>query len=284
VSALADDAGAVGSGWGLAGLFGSGLAGEHLGDFEEAHAGFKESGLDEAGLGGGEVACGFFGDEGKHVDGLTSAEEIDLWGLAGFGAAAELEDGLHVDGLDEPLEAHVGHGFHAGVGGADGGVEAVDGGGVGTLGLLGLLGGGGWWSFRVGVGFADGLGTGSSDGLVGNRLGAGELGRGLVLVGRRSGGLEGFRTRGLGLGRWSVRADVAFGGELATVVDYEFFDFCHGCLDVIGCLMRVVRFLLVAAGGGGRLDEKVWIRVSGCEFRVTSFLGWWCRRGRLGVG
>ncbi len=133
-SGLSDDAGA-GGGAGLTGLAGLGLTGHELGHFEEAHAGFEDGGVEEVVFGLGEGALGFFGEDGKHVDGLAGSEEVDLRGLAGLGAAAELHDRLHVDGLDEALEGHLGDAFHAGVGGADGEVDALDRGGVGGGGL-----------------------------------------------------------------------------------------------------------------------------------------------------
>ena len=89
--------------------------------------------------GGGEVAGCFFREDGEHVNGLAGAEDVDLGLLALLGAAAELQDGLHVDGLDELVEAHGGGVIHAWVGGTDGDVEAVSGGGVGEAGLLHLL-------------------------------------------------------------------------------------------------------------------------------------------------
>ena len=88
---------------------------------------------------GGEVALGLFGEDGEHVDALAGAEEVDLGLLALVGGAAELHDRRHVDGLDELVEAHRGRMVHAGVGGADRGVEAVGGHLVGAAGLLGLL-------------------------------------------------------------------------------------------------------------------------------------------------
>ena len=68
--------------------FGGGLTGEELGDFEEAHAHLEEGGGDEGAFRGGEVAGGFGLDDGEHVDGLAGTHEVDLRGLAGFGAAA----------------------------------------------------------------------------------------------------------------------------------------------------------------------------------------------------
>ena len=123
-------------------LLGGGGAGEGLGDLEEAHAELEEGAVDEAGFVGGEVALGLFGEDGEHVDALAGAHEVDLGLLAFGGGAAELHDGGHVDGLDDLVEGHRGRVVHAGVGGADGGVEAVGGGLVGVAGLLGLLGGG----------------------------------------------------------------------------------------------------------------------------------------------
>ena len=104
--------------------------------------------------GGGEVAVGFLGEDGEHVDALARAHEVDAGLLAGLGGAAELHDGGHVDGLDDLLEGHRGGMIHAGVGGADGGVEALGGlliGGVGLLHLAAVGGGGrsGWAGVRV---------------------------------------------------------------------------------------------------------------------------------------
>ena len=63
--------------------------------------------VDEALLGRGEIALGSGGENAEHVDGLAGAEEVDLGLLAFLGAAAELQDGLHVDGLDDLLEAEM---------------------------------------------------------------------------------------------------------------------------------------------------------------------------------
>ena len=128
---------------------------------------------------------------------------------------------------DEALEGHVGHPLHAWILGADGSVEAVDGGVVGAGGLVDLLGG---W------------------GVVGAAARARRLRvRRLRILGRlgtacgplrraedsywSGGGALGWRVSGrgvLGSEGGGVGADVAFGGELAAVVDDEFFDFCHG--------------------------------------------------------
>ena len=91
---------------------------------------------------GRRVAFGFFGEDGEHVDALTGAHEIDLGLLAFRRVAAQLHDGGEVDGLDELIEAHLRHALHAGIGGADSGVEAVGGGLVGVASLIGLFGGG----------------------------------------------------------------------------------------------------------------------------------------------
>ena len=124
------------------------------------------------GLFGGEIALGFVFEDGEHVDALAGAEDVDLGLLAFRGGAAELHDGGHVDGLDELLEAHGGRVVHAGVGGADGGVETIGGHLVGALGLFRLLGGGG--------------GGRSSSGLLGSSRAAAEAAR---------------RCRAAGLGR-----------------------------------------------------------------------------------
>ena len=125
--------------WGAGGwrLAAGGRTGEGLGDFEEGHAEFEEGAVEEVGLVRGEIALGFFAEDAEHVDALAGAEDVDLGLLAFGGGSAELHDGGHVDGLDELLEAHGGRVLHAGVGGADGGVEAVGGHLVGEAGLLG---------------------------------------------------------------------------------------------------------------------------------------------------
>ena len=174
-------------GWPLPGAPGGcgavgGGTGEGLGDFEEAHADFEEGVVHELRLGGGEVALGFFGEDGEHVDALARAHQVDLGLLALLGGPAELQDRGHVDGLDDLVEAHGGQCIHAGIGGADRGVQALGGllvGGVCLLhlaggrrrreirggGLLGL-GGGGRLGLSGGGGleFERGLGRGRGDG------------------------------------------------------------------------------------------------------------------------
>jgi hypothetical protein len=236
---LADDAGAAGDGGaGRAGLAGGGLAGEGLGYLEEAHVELEEGGVEEGGLGDGEIAPGLVGEDGEHVDGLAGSHDVDLRLLAGGGGAAELHHGLHVEGVDDALEVELGGMVHAGVGGADGGVKAVDGGVEGALGLLGLLGGGGRGElvFAFGeVGVGGGLGGVVRGGRVrGDGLGSGAVDevRGVGVFGT----LQSFGTRRFGLGGGCVGADVAFGGELAAVVYYEFFDVGHegSRLSVLG--------------------------------------------------
>ncbi len=87
---LADDAGADGAGAAAGGRsgFGCGGAGEGLGDLEEGHAEFEEGAFEEAGFFGGEVALGFFGEDGEHVDALAGAHDVDLGLLALVGGAA----------------------------------------------------------------------------------------------------------------------------------------------------------------------------------------------------
>ena len=152
-------------GWRLAA---GGGAGEGLGDFEEAHANLEEGVVHELGLGGREVALGLFGEDGEHVDALARAHEVDLGLLARLGGAAELQDGGHVDGVDDLLEAHGGRMVHAGVGGADGGVEVVGGLLVGGVGLLHLAGG---WRGRK-FGFGGRFGGGRGGRRLGRRRGA----------------------------------------------------------------------------------------------------------------
>ena len=115
-----------------------GGAGEGRGDFEEAHADLEERVVDELRLGRGQVALGFFGEDGEHVDALARAHQVDLGLLALVGGAAELHDGGHVDGLDDLLEGHRGWVIHAGIGGADGGIEPLRRLLVGGVGLFGL--------------------------------------------------------------------------------------------------------------------------------------------------
>ena len=74
---------------------------------------------------GGEVSLGFFCQDAEHVDALTRAHQIDLGLLSFVSGSAKLDDGRHVDGLDERLEVHRGRMVHAGVGGPNGGVEAI---------------------------------------------------------------------------------------------------------------------------------------------------------------
>ena len=74
-----------------------GGASEGLGDFEEAHADFEERAVDELGLLRSEVALGFFGEDGEHVDALARAHQVDLGLLALLRGSAELHDGGHVD-------------------------------------------------------------------------------------------------------------------------------------------------------------------------------------------
>jgi hypothetical protein len=215
-----------------------GLAGEGLGYFEEAHVELEEGGVDEGGFGWGEAGFGFGRDDGEHVDGLAGAEDVDLGLLAGGGGTAELHEGLHVEGLDDAVEGHLGDGLHAGVGGADGGVEAVYRGLEGGFGLGGLLGGEGWGFVGVGLVSCGVFGCG----WVGDGLGAGEAGGGLELVFLGWGGLEGLRARRFGDAGWGVRAGFAFGGELAAVVDDEFFDFGHGVLGGAGFVGQIPVF------------------------------------------
>ena len=201
-------------GWGLA--VGGG-AGKGLGDFEEAHADLEECVVHELGLGGGEVSLGFLGEDGEHVDALARSHEVDLGLLARLGCAAELQDGGHVDGVDDLLEAHGGGMVHAGVGGADGGVEVVGGLLVGGVGLLHLAGGWRGRKLRFGGRFWGGRG---------GRLGRGGRGVGGLELERRGGGgrrdVNFTRLTRLALGGWiGVGARGPVGGELAAVGDDE---------------------------------------------------------------
>ena len=112
---------------------------ERLGDLEEGKAEFEESALDEGLLGGGEIAGGLLVENAEHVDALACAEDVYLRLLTLFGATAELEDGLHVDGLHDLLEVHGGGMVGTGIGGANGYVEAIGGRLEGEPRLLHLL-------------------------------------------------------------------------------------------------------------------------------------------------
>ncbi len=215
---LPDDAGAEawssGCGW-----LGLGGAGQRLGDVEEGEAELEEGAVDELLLVFGQAGCGLIRDDREHVDALFCAEEVDLWLLAFGSVAAKLHDGGHIDGLDEPLEGHLRELLHAGVGGADGDVEALSGGVEGDAGLLHLLGCGG--RGLVGVFFGEvvrgfglkrgGHGTRSFRDRLRDDAGAGFYGR----FSRRDDGANLF-------GRWvGVGAGLAVEGELAAVGDDE---------------------------------------------------------------
>ena len=59
---------------------------------------------------------------------LERAPMRSILGCGWFGGAAELEDGRHVDGIDDFGSKDMSGGaFHARVGGADGSVEALGG-------------------------------------------------------------------------------------------------------------------------------------------------------------
>ena len=151
-----------------------------------------------------EIALGLFGEDAEHVDALTSAEDVDLGLLAFVGCGAELHHRGHVDGLDELLEAHCGRMVHAGVGGANRGVEPVCGHLVGAAGLIVLFGG--WRRRQIGL-----------------RRGFGRCGGGRLCS----------RSGGCGLCGWSrcalfsfrggicVGAELAVHGELAAIGDDE---------------------------------------------------------------
>ncbi len=155
--------------------------------------------------------------------------------LAGGSGAAELQQGLHVERLDDALEGDGRSVLHAGIGGADGGVEAVDGGVEGALGLLGLLGRGGGRSLivfdlgRRGVVGCSRWRVAGCGRWRGNGLRSLVLrfvvyqARGVAVFGP----LQGLRPRRLRLRRRCVGADVALRGKFATVVDDELFDICH---------------------------------------------------------
>ena len=151
---------------------------------------------------GREIAFGLFGEDGEHVDALAGAHDVDLGLLALVGCTAELHDRGHVDGLDELVEAHGGRVVHAGIGGADGGVEAVGGHLVGAAGLIGLFCGG-----------------------LGRKLSSGPASVGATAACGGAWPATGWR-RGCGtlfsLGGWvGVGAEFAVQGELAAIGDDE---------------------------------------------------------------
>ena len=139
---------------------------------------------------GGEVALGLFGEDAEHVDALARAEEVDLGLLALGRGAAELHDGRHVDATGRCCSKLISGGcVHAGVGGADGGVETVGGRLVGAAGLLGLLGGGRRRQSSAG------------DASAARRLGCGGAAAELArqrLAARRGGGIVAFSSPGEG--------------------------------------------------------------------------------------
>ena len=253
-----------GSAWGSGSGALLGRAGKGLGDFKECQAQLKDGAIDEALFGMREISLCLAAQDAEHVNTLAGAEQVDLGLLAFLGAAAKLQDGLHVNGLDDPFKAHGGRVIHTGIGSADGCVEAVGSGFVSEARLLHLLGCGRGGQIRVG------------DTRVWIRLGAGfrrgffELGSGRRV--RRHGDRAGDRRwrgvrlpfrfgrggrRGLGNGvavfgggRVGVWPRFAFGVELATVGDHEGERLVrHGC-------RLVSRAMLVGCVFPGRLRRR----------------------------
>ncbi len=72
-------------------------------------------------------AFGLFGEDGEQCRCSGERRGCRPWLLALGRGAAELHNGGEVDGLDDLIEADGGLMLHAGVGGADGSVEAVGG-------------------------------------------------------------------------------------------------------------------------------------------------------------
>ena len=127
--ALADDAGAAGAGprRGRWAALGGGGAGEGLGDFEEGHAELEEGAVEQRGLLGERLPL-VFSARMASMSMLWRAPMRSTWGCwPSWVLPPSCMMAVHVDGLDELVEAHGGWVVHAGVGGADGGVEAVGG-------------------------------------------------------------------------------------------------------------------------------------------------------------
>ena len=83
--------------------------------------------VDQLRLGAGQAALVFLPQDGKHVNALARAHQVDLGLLARLGRTAKLQNRSHVDGMYDLLEAHRGRMLHAWVGSAHGGVQVVGG-------------------------------------------------------------------------------------------------------------------------------------------------------------
>ncbi len=101
------------------------LLGNGVGDFEEHHAGLKESVLQQALFFFGEIAFGLFLKNPEHVDALARAEDVDMGFLSGLCSCAESDNGREVDGLDDVLEGDGRDGAGRRVGGAEHGVNMI---------------------------------------------------------------------------------------------------------------------------------------------------------------
>jgi hypothetical protein len=113
-----------------------------LGHFEEGKAQLEERAREEDVFGSVEIALRLLREDAKHVDGLAGTEDVHLWLLAGLRASAELQDGLHVHGLDERLKGQCRRMVCTGVGRTNGEVEALGGRVEGAERLLHLFGSG----------------------------------------------------------------------------------------------------------------------------------------------
>jgi len=155
-----------------------------------------------------------FREDGEHVDALARAHEVDLGLLAGLGCAAELQDRRHVDGVTICSKLMAGRMLHAGVGGADGGVEVIGGLLIGGVGLLHLAGGWrGGSSASAGKSGAGGAG-GSGSAVLGDLNSSGG--------GGADGAAELHSTPGIRAPGWiGIGARGSVGGELAAVGDDE---------------------------------------------------------------
>ena len=194
-----------------------------MGDFEECHAQFEECAVKQTSLFRGEIALGLVHEDAEHVDALTGAEDVDLRLLAFVGCGSELHHGGHVDGLHELLEAHRGRMIHAGVGGANGGVEPVCCHLVGAAGLIIFFRGG----RRRQFGFCWLFGRRGSGLRLGGlrRFGGGWGGCGFVLFSFRGG--------------ICVGAKLAVHGKFAAIGDDEGFGLLrHGYTLSFRCRLR----------------------------------------------
>ena len=160
---LADKAWTWTGAWCTGRLHGRGTGGSLLGrprkrlrNFKEGEAQLENGTGQQRLLGVGKVAGGALMQNGQHVDRLARAQDIDLGLLAFLGAAAKLQNCLHVNGLHNAFEAERGRVLGTWVRCTHGNIQAVSGGLEGNAGLLHLLVRGRRGQVRLGLGFRRG--------------------------------------------------------------------------------------------------------------------------------